>query len=325
MKKSFLVLVVLLLSVVFALSEANAAMKLLKPEEITIFVESFMKGLPVNAQWEYGPKKAARELGIKVICDASDDGGLEKNLAVIEQAIGQGVSGIACISVSDAAYTPLIEKAFEKSIPVATYHMDAPSSKRIAYFGPSQESYAKYSARHIADSLGKKGKVITIQGPPSDTESWIIDSFVKEINAYAPEVKVVAQISDTLDVAKAYEKITAAIQANPDTRGFFSCTSRGGLDVATILEEQDIGFEGICNITMDPVPSNLDLLEQGKITGIVDQGALFTGYRAVYALYEYLTEGKLKSYEPGINFIEDIIVTTDNLAEYRKMNEEAGL
>jgi ribose transport system substrate-binding protein len=295
------------------------------PEDITIFVESFMKGVPVNNQWEYGPKKAAEELGIKVVCDASNDGTLEKNLALIEQAIGQGFTGIACISVSDDAYTPVIEKAFERGIPVATYHMDAPSSKRIAYFGPNQESYARYSARVIADALNKEGKVITIQGPPSDMESFILDSFADELSKYAPDMEIVAELSDTLDVAKAYEKITAAIQANPDTKGFFSCTSRGGSDVATILEEQGIGFEGIQNITMDPVPSNLKLLEQGKITGLVDQGALFTGYRAVKALYEYITTGKVVSWAPGINYIEDIIVTKDMLDEYKQMNEDAGL
>ena len=74
---------------------------------------------------------------------------------------------------------------------------------------------------------------------------------------------------------------------------------------------------------MDVVSYNVDLLKEGKITGIVDQGAFNDGYMAVKALYELLTTGELKEYKEGINYLPDVIVSKANLAEYEPLIQEA--
>jgi len=286
-------------------------------KNIRIFFEHCSNSWEVSYQWWYGAKKAAQELGITVNGGAADDDSPAKNIALIEQAIANKYDGIVSLSLVSDSYQVVYDKASAAGIPVFTYHMDAPDSKRIAYFGPNQESYAKNSAHFVADEMGKKGSVITIQGTPSDTESMIIDVFTKEINSYAPDIKVVAHVNNTIDAAQSYQKITAVLQANPDVRGSFSCTSRGGADFAKVCDE--LGIKIVSNVTMDPLSYNLDLLKQGKLTGIVDQGALTTGYNAVKACYQWLTNGKLDPpFHTGINYIPDVVVSTKNMAPYEE-------
>ena len=273
-------------------TEAKAEAKKLR-----IFVEHCSNSWEVAYQWWYGAKRAGQELGIQVDGGAADDNSVEKNVALIEQAIAMKYDGIASLSLVSDSYAVVYDKAFAAGIPITTYHMDAPQSKRVAFFGPNHETYAKHSARFIADEIGKKGKVITIQGTASDTESFIIDTFAKEMKAYAPDVKIVANVNDCIDPAKAYEKITAALQANKDVVGSFSCTGRGGADFAKVCD--DLKIKLVSNVTMDPLSFNLELLKAGKLTGIVDQGALMTGYNAVKCLNEFIVN---KSYlELGFN------------------------
>ncbi|MFV0414658.1 MAG: sugar ABC transporter substrate-binding protein, partial [Oscillospiraceae bacterium] len=246
---------------------------------------------------------------------------IEKNIALDEQAIAQGYDGIACIAATADSYIPIVEQAKENGIPVVTFHQDSPESARLAFFGPDHVANAQAEARFMADYLGKKGQVITIQGAASDAESLVVDSFIEELAVYAPEMEVVAVLSDTLDAAKAYEKISAAIEANPEVVGFFGATQRSGSDVATICAEQGMDFSKLCIITNDVVPANVKLLQEGKITAINDQGALDTGYLAVKALYEYLTTGELTTYNYGLNYLPTNLVTAENVDEYLEVNK----
>jgi len=288
--------------------------QLIDPADLRIFVEHFSNSVEVALQWRYGAMRAGEELGIHVSVNGAEDATAERNIAIIEQAIAQQYHGIASIALVSDAYGPVYNMAADLGIPVVTYHMDAPYSRRVAYFGPDQESYTRAAARFVANEIGMTGKVITLQGTPSDTETMIIDVFVEEMAAYAPDVEVVVRINDTVDPAASFERITAALTAHPDTVGFFSSTSRGGSDVVTVAESMGITPTSI--VTMDLVSFNVELLREGRITGIVDQGALMTGYLAVMALYELLTMGELVSFHEGRNYLPDLIVTADTLYQF---------
>lgn len=291
-------------------------------DDIRIYFDKCSGMWEIAYQWQYGAMQAAKELGIIVNTGAAEDASVEKNISLIEQAIAQEYDAIVSMPLVSDSYTVAYDKATEAGIPVFTYHFDAPQSSRVAFFGVDAASYARFSARYVADEMGKEGKVITIQGTASDTEAMIIDEFVKEINSYAPDIEVVAELNDTIDAAKSYEKITAVLQANPDVTGSFSCTGRGGADFAKIAD--DLGIEIVSNVTMDPLSFNVELLKEGKITGLVDQGPFDTGYTAVKAAYEsIMNDGELVSYEEGINYLPDKIVNLENFDEYEEKIQAA--
>lgn len=304
--------------------EETTVQKTALKKQYRIFNNYCMKGVEVCEEWAFASKKAGNELGITVDVNAADDAAVEKNIAMIEQAIAQKYDAIVTIPYAEDAFGVVIQKAWDAGIPVFAYHVDAPKSKRIAYFGPDQKDYATVAAKFVADKVGKKGKIITVQGSAADAESFVIDTFSKQIEAYAPDCKVAMKISDTIDPAKSYEKITAAIQANKDVVGFFSSTMRGGEDISKVCDEQ--GIKNPIIVAMDAVSSNLKLLKEGKATGFVDQGSLKTAYLAVYAAVDYLENGgKLTKYKEGPNLLPTIIVSKDNMADYEKeVNEVAA-
>ena len=299
--------------------EADNVVETMNPEDIRIFVEHFSNTIEVAMQWRYGAMRAGEELGIHVSVNGAEDATAERNIAIIEQAIAQGYHGIASIALVSDAYAPVYNRATELGIPVMTYHMDAPESMRVAYFGPNQESYARAAARFMAGELGMEGQVITLQGTPSDTETLKVDMFVDELTSYAPDIEVVVRINDTLDPAGSFERISAALTAHPDAVGFFSATSRGGSDVVTVTES--MGITPVSVVTMDLISYNVELLREGRITGIVDQGALTSGYLAVMALFEQLTQGELTNFHLGANYLPDVIVTLETLPQFEDQLE----
>ena len=191
-----------------------------KPEDIKIFVEHFSKTVEVAMQWRQGALRAGEELGIQVDVNGAEDASAEKNIALLQQAIAQEYDGIASIALVSDSYGAVYDEAAARGIPVMTYHMDAPDSERVAYFGPNQQSYAQAAARFMADEMGKEGKVITIQGTPSDTEAMIIDEFEAELKRYAPNCTVVTKINDTVDPAKAYRRLRLRCNPIKTLKGF---------------------------------------------------------------------------------------------------------
>src|SRR5207247_5487318 len=82
-----------------------------------------------------------------------------KQKDILESFISQHVDGIA-ISVLNADFmTGTINKAIDAGIPVVTWDSDAPSSKRIAFYGVDDFKSGQIMGEETAKLLGGKGTV----------------------------------------------------------------------------------------------------------------------------------------------------------------------
>lgn len=84
--------------------------------------------------------------------------------ATFEQAVASGVDGIAVTPISAEAFSPVIDAAVAKGIPVITFDSDAPKSKRIAYIGTNNYEAGKQAGEAAVKLLPNGGKFVAFVG-----------------------------------------------------------------------------------------------------------------------------------------------------------------
>lgn len=111
-----------------------------------------------------GLKEGLQEVGAKGGWSAPQQHDNNSQKALFEQQIAANVDGIAVSPIQADAFSPVIDSAIEKGVPVITFDSDAPKSKRLAYLGTNN-----YDAGVAAGSAAIKlfptgGNVIAFVG-----------------------------------------------------------------------------------------------------------------------------------------------------------------
>jgi len=286
-----------------------------------IYANTGAKNTGVSNAIKAGMFKAIEEENYQLIFEADANGYIEPNLIYIQQAIDKKVDGMI-ISAIGTGYTPLINKAVDAGIPVVTVHSDAPDSKRKAYCGPNYKEYAKKAAHWMAQVLNSKGKIGIMQGAMGIHENSIAQIFKETINTNYPLIEIVAEDGDTIDPAKAIEKVRKMVNNNPGLDGVFNTTAATVDQWDQVIKERNLQGRLII-IAMDTLLTQLRLVKSGTLYGVISQGLFEEGYLAVKALFdenpkeiqyvksEFITlENKdlLEKYEIENKLIEDIIM-----------------
>ena len=92
--------------------------------------------IPVFNYAKIGAERAAAELGdVEVLWNAPASADQLKQKEILESYITQRVDGIAISALNGDFLTETINRAVDAGIPVVTWDSDAPTSKRIAFYG----------------------------------------------------------------------------------------------------------------------------------------------------------------------------------------------
>jgi ribose transport system substrate-binding protein len=210
---------------------------------------------------------------------------MDAMINTIEQVIAQKPAGIEVIGFVEEL-APVINKAIAAGIPVVTLDADTASSKRYTFIGTGNYNAGRTSARILAETIGKKGKVAvtTIVGQTNLEER--VRGFKDELAANYPGVKLVQVINDESDENKAADGVKAVIQANPDLAGVASVEATGGKGAATAVKEMNrVGKIRI--VSMDRDDTTLKLIEDGVISASVAQRTALMSYLGVKMMYMY--------------------------------------
>ena len=278
----------------------------------TIYVNTSARGTEVTKAILAGIISGAEEENCEIIFQADINGNIDTNIMYIGQALEQGVDGMILTAVHEEKYIDIINQVVETGIPVVTVHSDAPDSRRKAYCGPNYDEYAKNAAYWMADAIGYKGNVGVMIGNISGThEPKIADIFVATIEENFPDIHVVAIDGDTIDPARASEKVEKIVGENPDLAGVFNTTA------ATVEQWNDMIIKNNLDmkvIVMDTLPEQLEYLLDGTIYGIISQGLFEEGYLSAKALFDAEPE--------EYQYVESVFVTGSDLQLIQQYQEE---
>ena len=185
--------------------------------------------LPVFDYARIGAERAAKELGVEVIWRGPETGDQLKQKEILESFITQRVDGIAISCLNGDFLADTINKAMDAGIPVVTWDADAPTSKRIAFYGVDDKAGGRIMGEEAVKLLNGKGTVALMTSVGATNLQRRLDG-VLEVLAKHPGIKVIETFDVKEDTVKAAELIATGMNRYPDLGAWISV---GGWPVFT--------------------------------------------------------------------------------------------
>ena len=269
--------------------------------------------LPVFNYAKIGAERAAAEFGdVEVLWNAPASADQLKQKEILESYITQRVDGIAISSLNGEFLKDTIDRAMDAGIPVITWDSDAPTSKRIAFYGVDDLASGRIMGEEAIKLLNGKGKVALITSLGATNLQNRLNG-VKEALAKAPGIQVVETYDIKEDVIRCAEIIATGSRRYPDLAAWISV---GGWPVFTRNALNGVDPSKTKVISFDTISPALDLLKEGKVQVLLGQKYFGWGSESVRLLREIK-----KGQRPATTIIDSgvDIVTKENVAAYEQL------
>ena len=268
--------------------------------------------IPVFNYAKIGAERQAKEFGdVEVLWNAPASADQLKQKEILESYITQRVDGIAISSLNGEFLTDTINRAIDQGIPVTTWDSDAPSSKRIAFYGVDDRASGRIMGEQAIKLRDGKGKVAIITSlGAANLQNRLAG--VKEALAKAPGIQI-AEIYDIKeDIIRCGEIIATGTRRYPDLAAWISVGgwpvfTRNALDAVDPAKTKVISFD-----TNSPA---LDLLRANKVQVLLGQKYFGWGSESVKLLRDIKNGSKPASsiIDSGVD-----VVTKDNVDAYEQ-------
>ncbi|MCL6586513.1 MAG: sugar-binding protein [Anoxybacillus sp.] len=244
-----------------------------------------------NPYWrkvEKGAKAAAKQYRVNVEYIGPLRTNVDEQVKLLEKAIASRVDGIIVQSLNDAKFTPLINKAIARNIPVITIDTDAPKSKRLAYVGTNNFEAGQLLGKAVASRVSGSNKIGVIIGSETSENQQLRLQGFQSIIAQHPSLSVVALSVSNISRFQASIQAEKMLLTHPDITvmvGTSALDAIGILMATKNLDRDDIKIFGF-----DDVEETLDAIQQGKIVATVIQKPYDMGFSAVKLMVEHLED-----------------------------------
>jgi ribose transport system substrate-binding protein len=237
--------------------------------------------IPVFNYAKIGADRAAAEFGdVEVLWNAPAAADQLKQKEILESYITQRVDGIAISSLNGEFLKDTINRAIDAGIPVTTWDSDAPTSKRIAFYGVDDLEAGRILGEQAVKMLNGKGKVALITSVGATNLLNRLNG-VKEALAKAPGIEVVETYDIKEDVIRCAEIIATGSRRYPDLAAWISV---GGWPVFTRNALAGVDPAKTKVFSFDTVSPALDLLREGKVQVLLGQKYFGWGSESVRLL-----------------------------------------
>ena len=265
--------------------------------------------IPVFNYANLGAQRVAKELGVEVVYRGPDTADPLKQKEVMESFITQKVDGIA-ISVTNAEFLrSTIDKAMDAGIPVVTWDSDAPTSKRIAFYGVDDFKAGQIMGDEAGKLMNGKGTVAFLTSLGANNLQRRLDGVQDSLKKF-PGIKVVETYDIKEDSVRCAELIATGTNRYPDLGAWISV---GGWPVFTQRALDPVKPEKTKFISFDTVEAGPALLRSGKVQILLGQKYFGWGSESIRLLND-IVNGK----KPATAIIDSgvDVVTKTNLDEY---------
>ncbi|KJJ86995.1 AraC family transcriptional regulator [Prevotella intermedia ZT] len=235
----------------------------------------------------------------------------------IEKFIQRGVDLLIISPNQVHSITPVIDKAYDKGIPVILFDRKTDSQKYTAFIGADNVKVGKTIGEFIAKTLHGEGKVIEIKG--LDNSSPAIDrhkGFVQALSKY-PDIQLKRTLSGEWTTESGYKSIKSAIADAKDCKIIWGQNDRMAEGAQRAMAE--VGIHNVQYVGTDALPSKgggIEAVHNGKLL----------------ASYIYPTRGdmvmqlamRILKKQPfhRDNYLKGALVTKDNAKVLLLQNEE---
>ncbi|NOV02360.1 sugar-binding protein [Paenibacillus planticolens] len=251
------------------------------------------QGHPYWQLVEKGATEAAQADHIAIECIGPVRNNMEEQIKLLEKAIASKVDGIIVQGLNDNIFTPVINKAVERGIPVLTIDTDAPTSKRLAYIGTDNVEAGRRLGQIVVQTTGGTGKIGVIIGSESAESQLQRLSGLRSVIDEYKGLQIVDVRASNISMMEAIQQAADMLQLHPDIGmmvGTSATDAFGILQAQKSLKRDDIRIAGF-----DDLQETLDAIRKGEIEATVVQQPYGMGEMSVHLFHDYFQGRTLPS------------------------------
>lgn len=307
-------------SLVFLAAMTGCGKQEAEKEKQTTVIAVIPKGT-IHEFWKTvhaGAQQAANELGVEIIWKGplkEDD--RESQIAVVENLITRGVSGIVLAPLDNTALRGPVNQAMSGGIPVVIFDSGLQGDNFVSYVATDNFKGGQLAGAHMAQLLVGKGKVAVLRySEGSDSTTQRENGFIDALKA-TPGIDVIssnqyAGVTTESAITAAENLLTRYRQADGTLAldGLFCATEPTTLGILRAL--QNLGYAGkIRFIGFDASEKMIAALRDKQLDAFVVQNPRKIGYLGVKTLVQHLR------HEPVPRRIDtgSTLVTMENLTQ----------
>jgi len=264
--------------------------------EVTIGLSVSTLQNPFFVSLQEGAEAAAKRLGVTLVVeDAGDDA--HQQTTQIQSLIDQGVSVLLINPVGGDAVVAAIEAANEAGVPVFTIDRSASGGEVVSHIASDNLAGGKMAGDYLAESLGKTGKIVELQGIPGTSAAEARGAGFNEAMEAYPDMELVAQETANFDRAEGQTVFAQILEEQDEIDGVFAHNDEmilGAIEAAKEADRAgDIQFVGF-----DAVEDAITALEEGDLLATVAQQPAEMGRLGVEAAVAYLNGEDVEDFIP---------------------------
>ncbi len=269
------------------------SLPVLKSKDVIIAMVPKSLDNPVFLDAKEEGERVGRKLGIKVEWLGSMQTDSDEQKAIVESLIRRQVDGILISCIDPQKMKPVINKAIEAGIKVATFDSDSPGSDRMFYCGSNNYAAGEACGKALIKVLQTKKlgeRELNLLIMTADEGSYNLNERLRSFKDAAEKGGIKLRVIDTLyckdDINLAGDILEKYMRTNEDVDVFFST---GGWPLIVPPESMP-GFRAWCkaggtSIVVDTFYPIVDAAKKGMADALVGQNFKKMGELSIKNLY----------------------------------------
>ena len=248
-----------------------------------------------------GAEKAAGELGVDVIWKGplkEDD--REAQIAIVEDFISRGVSGIVLAPLDDSALRMPVASAVRAGIPVVIIDSGLKSDDYSSFVATDNHKGGMLAGQHLADRLGGKGRVAMLRYQEGSASTMQREQGFLDAIAQHPDLRVVSAGqyggATTESAYRASENLLLPLKTEAEelnVEGIFCPNESTTFGMLRALQDAKLAGS-VVFVGFDSSTKLVDGLRAGEIHALILQDPMRMGYLGVKTMFSNLTGGKVE-------------------------------
>jgi ribose transport system substrate-binding protein len=267
-------------------------------------------GNPFWAAVQAGAEQAGADWGVEVsVMSPPEESDVQSQITQIEDAITQGVAGIALAPTDPVALAPAVDAAVAAGIPVVFIDTKG-SNEGITFIGTDNQAGAALAGEYLCTNLPAGAKVAILQGIITQSTGQARYEGAKAAFE-ACGLTLVAELPAEWDTAKAQTATDDILAGNPDLAGIFASNDNMALGAVESARAQNL-LDQLTIVGFDANPNAAAAIIAGDMEATIAQAPSNMGKFGVESLIKLINGETL---DPVIDTGTEL-VTAENAANY---------
>ncbi len=229
-----------------------------------------------------------------------------KQIADVENFIVRGVDLLVISPREAAPLTPVVEKAYDRGIPVILLDRDIRSDKYTCFIGASNMDIGREAGKYVSQKLGGRGRIVEIEGILGATPTEERRMGFHEVMDRYPDCEIIYQQPGDYKRSPAKRIMEDALQSFPEIDAVYAHNDE--MAIGAYLAARAVGREN------DMIFVGID--GQGEAVRMIREGSL-------HATFVY-PNGSTEAIEYGVSILGGDTVPKDiSLSTTRVTKDEA--